>query len=227
MASLTRRSALVLAALAGGEFSFFTLRASAAFGSPSLPSKPQDSKRRTIMSESAPQYPPLPPDDLQRTLTLARPDTDQTLPHIGLVGDTYTITVSGDETNGHFCVIDMHIPPGGGPAPHRHDFEETFILLEGEMEATFRGKKSLVRAGDTINIPANAPHRFHNSSSKPVRLLCICSPAGQERFFQEVGIPVATRTTPPPKLDKDQQEQFMDKAKRLAPKYHTELLKEA
>jgi len=179
------------------------------------------------MSESTPQYPPVPPDDLQRSLTIAQPDTDQTLQHIGLVGDTYTITVSGDDTNGRFCVVDMHIPPGGGPPPHRHDFEETFILLEGEMEATFRGKKSIVRAGDTINIPANAPHRFHNTSSQPTRLICICSPAGQEEFFQLVGVPVATRTTAPPKLDKDQQQQFMEKAKALAPKYSTELLKEA
>ena len=179
------------------------------------------------MSESAAQYPPLPSDDLNRALTIARPDTDQRLPHIGLVGDTYTITVSGEDTAGRFCVIDMHIPPGGGPPPHRHDFEETFILLDGEMEATFRGKKSLVRAGDTINIPANAPHRFHNSSSKPTRLLCICSPAGQEKFFEEVGVPVATRTTAPPKLNTDQQQQFMKKAMTLAPKYRTELLKEA
>ena len=179
------------------------------------------------MSESTPQYPPLPPDDLQHTLPLARPDSDQTLPHIGLVGDTYTITVSGEETAGRFCVIDMHIPPGGGPPPHRHDFEETFILLEGEIEATFRGKKSLVRAGNTINIHANAPHQFHNSSSKPVRLLCICSPSGQEKFFLEIGVPVATRTTAPPKLDDNEMGAFLEKAKALAPKYHTELLKEA
>ncbi|AXC14805.1 putative conserved protein, contains double-stranded beta-helix domain [Acidisarcina polymorpha] len=179
------------------------------------------------MPEPTSQYPPVPPDDLQRTLTISQPDKDQTLPHIGLVGDTYTITVSGNDTNGRFCVVDMHIPPGGGPPPHRHDFEETFILLEGEMEATFRGNKSIVRAGDTINIPANAPHRFHNISSRPVRLLCICSPAGQEEFFQQVGIPVATRTTAPPKLDKQQQQEFMEKAKALAPKYRTELLREA
>jgi len=179
------------------------------------------------MSESKSKYPPLPPDDLKRSLTTARPDADQTLPHIGLVGDTYTITVSGEDTSGRFCVIDMHIPPGGGPAPHRHDFEETFILLEGEIDATFRGKKSVFRAGDTVNIPANAPHQFHNSSSKAARLLCICSPAGQENFFKDVGVPVATRTTAPPKLDKEQQQQFVEKAKALAPKYHTELLKEA
>ena len=64
----------------------------------------------------------------------------------------YGITVTGEQTGGRFCVIDMHIPPGGGPPPHRHDFEETFILLEGEMQATFRGKKAVVRAGETLNI---------------------------------------------------------------------------
>ena len=59
------------------------------------------------------------------------------------------------------------------------------------MEATFRGKKSIVRAGDTLNIPANAPHQFHNTSTG-MRMLCICSPAGQEKFFMAVGVPVAT-----------------------------------
>jgi len=179
------------------------------------------------MVDKTSEYPKLPPDDLKRNLTIAQIDKDQSLQHIGLVGDTYTITVTGDATAGRFSVIDMHIPPGGGPPPHRHDFEETFILLEGEIEATFRGKKSIVRAGATVNIPANAPHQFHNVSSQPARLLCICSPAGQENFFIEVGTPVATRTTPPPKLDEKQQAEFIQKVKTLAPKYRTELLREA
>jgi len=166
----------------------------------------------------------VPPDNPKRNLTLAQPDN---LPDIGLVGDTYTITVTGEETDGRFCVIDMHIPPGGGPPPHRHDFEETFILLEGEMEATFRGKRSIARAGETLHIPANAPHQFHNSSAGPVRMLCICSPAGQEKFFIEVGVPVATRKTPPPKLDEKEQAAFIEKVKALATKYRTELLREA
>ena len=168
--------------------------------------------------------PTIPPDDLKRSLTVAQPEN---LPHSGLVGDTYTITVTGEQTAGHFCVIDMHIPPGGGPPPHRHDFEETFILLEGQMEATFRGQNSTVRAGETLNIPANAPHQFHNASGEAVRMLCICSPAGQEKFFLEVGVPVATRTTPPPKLGEKEQAAFIEKVKALAPKYRTELLREA
>jgi hypothetical protein len=65
--------------------------------------------------------PAIPPDDLARTLSLVRPETDTDLPHIGLVGDTYTIVLTGNDTKGHFCLIDMFVPVGGGPPPHRHD----------------------------------------------------------------------------------------------------------
>jgi hypothetical protein len=86
-------------------------------------------------------------------------------------------------------------------------------------------------AGRTLALVAhdmsNAPHQFYNASSMPARLLCICSPAGQEKFFVEVGVPVATRTAPPPKLDAKQQAEFKRKVAALAPKYRTELLEEA
>jgi mannose-6-phosphate isomerase-like protein (cupin superfamily) len=108
-----------------------------------------------------------------------------------------------------------------------HDFEESFIILEGEIEATFRGVKSVADAGETVHIPANAPHQFHNKSDRSARLLCICSPAGQEEFFAQVGVAVATRTTAPPKLDKTAQAEFKAKAEALAPKYQTELLQHA
>ena len=166
----------------------------------------------------------IPADDVKRHLTLARPD-DPSLPHIGLVGDTYTVLVAGKDTAGRYCLIDMHVPPDGGPPPHRHDFEEMFSVLEGEIEATFRGQTVTLRAGETINIPANAPHQFQNKSPRPARLLCLCSPAGQEEFFREVGVPVATRTTPPPPLEEAAQAAFLAKARALAPKYRTEFLR--
>jgi len=165
----------------------------------------------------------LPADDLSRTLAVTHVDSPSA-PHIGMVGNTYTITVAGKDTGNRFCVIDMHVPPGGGPGPHRHDFEETFTIIDGELEVTFRGEKSIVRAGDTINVPSNAPHQFHNASSSPVRMLCICSPAGHDRFILEVGVPVATRTAPQPRLDRKQMSEFLQKVKAAALKYNTELL---
>jgi quercetin dioxygenase-like cupin family protein len=172
----------------------------------------------------SPELPPLPPDNPERKLVLARPNTDETLLHLALAGDTYTILLKGEDTGGRFCLIDMHIPPGGGPPPHRHDFEETFVILEGELEATFRGVKQIVRGGETIHIPANAPHQVRNVSDKPVRALCTCAPAGQEDFFAEVGIPVSTRTTPPPALDEAAAAALKAKAGALALKYRTEFM---
>src|ERR1700723_4685379 len=168
----------------------------------------------------------IPSDDPRRNLGVANADDSNAL-HLGIVGDTCTILLSGSDTAGRFTLIDMHVPPGGGPPPHRHDFEETFILLDGELQAIFRGEKRIVRAGETVSIPANAPHQFHNASSKPVRMLCICSPAGQEEFFKEVGTAVASRTAAPPKVDAAQEAAFIKKVIELAPKYRTELLKEA
>ena len=166
----------------------------------------------------------VPPDDLSRKLTVARPDHDQSLPHIGLVGDTYTILVTGHDTAGRYTLIDMHVPPGGGPPPHRHDFEEMFSILDGEIELTFRGQTPTARTGDTVNIPANAPHVFRNASERPARLLCLCAPAGQEDFFREIGVPLAHRTQAPPPLDADAQAAFVAKAMAPAPKYRTQLL---
>jgi quercetin dioxygenase-like cupin family protein len=166
----------------------------------------------------------IPPDDLTRDLTVARPDEDQSLPHIGLVGDTYTVLVKGQDTAGKYTLIDMHVPPGGGPPPHRHDFEEMFSVLDGEVQVTFRGQAITARAGETVNVPANAPHSFTNATGTPSRLLCLCAPAGQEEFFTLVGQPVATRTQAPPALSPDAQAEFIARSTSLAPQFKTDLL---
>ena len=174
---------------------------------------------QTRMTESL-----VPLDDQNRNLTHVN---SESLPHIGLVGDTYTILLAAKDTAGKYCLVDMHIPPGGGPPPHRHDFEETFTVLEGEIEATFRGTKTTVNAGETIHIPANAPHQFRNAATHPARLLCICAPAGQEEFFAQVAVPVATRTTPPPPPTPEAEARLGDLAQQLAPRYKTEFLPRA
>jgi quercetin dioxygenase-like cupin family protein len=165
----------------------------------------------------------IPPDDSTRNLTLADPD-DPTSRHISVAGGTYTILVSGEQTGGRYCLIDMLVPPGGGPPPHRHDFEEMFTILDGEIELSFRGEAHRAGAGSTVNIPANAPHAFKNNSDQPARLLCMCTPAGQEEFFMAVGDPVDSRTAPPPKLSPAERAERMQRAKDLSAKYRTELL---
>jgi mannose-6-phosphate isomerase-like protein (cupin superfamily) len=177
----------------------------------------------TDMPPNAPNGSALPADDLSRTLTVAAPD-DAGLRRVSIVGNTYTILVSGADTAGRYCLIDMLEPDGGGPPPHRHDFEEMFTLLEGELEFVFRGQKQIVRAGSTINIPANAPHVFKNVSGKTARMLCMCTPAGQEEFFMMVGVPVNSRTAPAPRLSKEEMAEKGKLVQSLLPKFKTEMV---
>jgi glyoxylate utilization-related uncharacterized protein len=166
----------------------------------------------------------MPSDDPTRKLSIVDPD-DPDLRHVSVVGDTYTILLSGAETAGQYCLIDMNVPHCGGPGPHRHDFEEMFTLLEGEIRFTFRGEERTVKAGTTVNIPANAPHFFSNVSGKPSRMLCMCSPAGQEEFFLAIGKAVESRSEVAPKPSGKEMEAFLQKVEEVAPRYRTELLK--
>jgi len=168
--------------------------------------------------------PPIPDDDLGRTATIVNAESAD-IPHISLAGDTYTILLTGGDTAGRYTLIDMHVPPGGGPPPHRHDFEEMFTVLNGEIEVTFRGETTTASAGTTVNIPANAPHSFGNHLHGPARLLCLCTPPGQEEFFMEVGDSVASRTALPPQLSEAAMAGRMAKAGALAPKYVTEFVR--
>jgi len=169
----------------------------------------------------------LPPDDLARTLVIARSSDQASAPYIGLVRDTYTVLLAGKDTAGRFCLIDMHIPPGGGPPPHRRDFEESFILLEGEIEATFRGVKLVVREGQTVHIPANAPHQFQNTSTRPPRFVVHLLSCRAGRVLRAGWCPGRNPNDSTSEAGSDGPTDFRAKAEALAPKYRTEFLRPA
>src|SRR5258707_862782 len=100
----------------------------------------------------------------------------------------------------------MPLPPGSArrlppprraaPRPPRRVVGEPSRIPGGGLGASFGGGPPPARAGETVNVPANAPHSFRNSSHRAARLLCTCSPSGQEEFFLAVGDRVASRTAP-------------------------------
>jgi quercetin dioxygenase-like cupin family protein len=177
------------------------------------------------MTDSTPTAPVdgIGPDDAARRLSIRTPDTDETLPHYGVVGDNYTILLTGADTNGRYGLIDMFVPAGGGPPPHRHDFEEMFHVLEGEFEVTFRGVTATIKAGETINVPARAPHYFHNSSDTDARVLCMISPPGLEEYFTLWGRKLPTRTAPLD-LSADEAAAAIERAVELGPRFAIENL---
>lgn len=152
------------------------------------------SREADNQAESGPAPTPVATDDPTRDISVRRPNTDESLEHYGVVGDNYTMVLNGEDTAGRYALIDMFVPAGGGPPPHRHDFEELFYVLEGQIDVTFRGETTIVDAGEVVNIPARAPHFFHNYTGADARMLCLVSPPGLDEYFSQWGQPLPTRT---------------------------------
>jgi len=123
---------------------------------------------------------------------------------VSVGGSTYRILVSGRDTAGAYATIDMLIPPGGGPGPHAHaDFEESFYVIEGEVEVKSEFGSYVAASGSFIIIPkGGVVHGFRNKTGQTAHLLCTVVPAGLESLFEEIGQPVAAgQFLPPPVLD--------------------------
>ena len=137
---------------------------------------------------------------------------------VSVVGGTYRTLISGKDTGGAFAAIDMLIPPGGGPGPHAHaDIEESFYVIEGEIEVQSEAGTYTAQKGSFVNIPKGGIiHAFKNKTQQTAHLLCTVVPSGLETFFEEVGKPVANgEFLPPPPMDAE----AMKKLQAIAEKY--------
>jgi quercetin dioxygenase-like cupin family protein len=86
------------------------------------------------------------------------------------VGD-YQVTFlkTNRETGGAYELVQVSLAPGGGNDWHYHNqFVEKFRVLDGELKVGLEGKEVTLRAGDTVSAPANAMHKFYNTSKRTV-----------------------------------------------------------
>jgi quercetin dioxygenase-like cupin family protein len=61
--------------------------------------------------------------------------------------------------------------PGGGPDRHRHPYEETFVVLRGEIEFVADDETRMVSGGSIVIVPAGTWHEFRNRSDVPALLV--------------------------------------------------------
>ena len=61
--------------------------------------------------------------------------------------------------------------PDGAAGPHDHPFEETYLFLEGAVEATFDGATYRLGAGDAAFAGVGCVHSFRNIGGGPLRWL--------------------------------------------------------
>ena len=115
-----------------------------------------------------------------------------------VVGEIITLKMVGSDSDGAFALIEEITPPQGGPPPHMHTREdETFYVLEEEVEFVVGDLLLSATAGSVLYGPRGIPHAFRNVGTTPSRISVFITPAGLERMFEEFGELVKDPSSPP------------------------------
>jgi len=119
---------------------------------------------------------------------------------LGSIGVRFMI--HGDDADGRFSLVEHPMSARALAAPlHRHSREDEYgYVLQGRVGALLGDEVVVGAAGDLIFKPRNQWHTFWNAGDEPARLLEIISPAGFERYFDEIAPLFATDG--PPDLDR-------------------------
>jgi quercetin dioxygenase-like cupin family protein len=97
---------------------------------------------------------------------------------------TKRILLRGEDTDGALSVVESTMPAGAaGPRLHKHEFDEAFYVLDGELTIQVRLELIAASPGELAFAPRGVPHTLANQSAAPVRFLIVFTPAGFERQF--------------------------------------------
>ena len=129
------------------------------------------------------------------------------------------IRTTSAETGGAFGLIEQLAPTGSGSPYHVHHAEdETFYVLEGEIEFLSEGKRFVGRAGACVVLARDVPHGFRVIGTTPARYLILVSPGGFEGFVAALAQPMNEAKIPEPT------EPDMPKIMKAAGQYGIEIL---
>lgn len=99
-------------------------------------------------------------------------------PKIWMAKGEYTnIIVGSKQSNGEYVISEGIIKPDGFIPEHYHKWEEqTFHVMEGEVEAKIGNDTLQLQVGDTVHCPRGITHYMKNNGSQNVRLLSYIFP---------------------------------------------------
>ena len=105
------------------------------------------------------------------------------------------VLLRSEESGGHVAIVELG--GGGRPPLHRHDFDETFYVLEGELTFQLGDERFTRRAGELAFAPRGVAHTYANLSGAPARVLLVITPAGFERYFDRIAARITGTESPP------------------------------
>jgi quercetin dioxygenase-like cupin family protein len=105
---------------------------------------------------------------------------------LNILGMPLRMLCESSETGGAWSLFEEEIPQGMGPPPHRHDWDEAYYILDGEIDFEIDGEPLKSGAGDFNYLPRNTVHSFKGASPTPSHVLIFAAPAHGSEFFLEL-----------------------------------------
>ncbi|HEV2150558.1 MAG TPA: cupin domain-containing protein [Longimicrobiaceae bacterium] len=120
--------------------------------------------------------------------------------YIPQIDASVQVLVRGSDTGGAWSLVDYTIPARfAGPPPHWHaEATEAFYGIEGVTTLEVDGREVCLQPGEVAVVPPGVVHRFRNDADRPARHLVLLTPAGFERYFDEVAALIAEEGAWPP-----------------------------
>ncbi len=78
---------------------------------------------------------------------------------LDVVGTKITVLASRETTNDYGITLQWG-EEGMGPPPHRHDWDEAFYVLDGEVQFVCDGDTHVCAPGTVVHVPAGTLHGF-------------------------------------------------------------------
>jgi mannose-6-phosphate isomerase-like protein (cupin superfamily) len=82
-------------------------------------------------------------------------------------------TIRGEDHGASISLIIDESEPGHGPRLHRHAYDETWVIEEGNITFQVGGQQLKAGPGDVAIIPPGVPHKFVNDGPGRSRIVCI------------------------------------------------------
>ena len=113
---------------------------------------------------------------------IIRPQASPTLPGSFEV----KVTVRGEHTGGVLASIEETLQPGAFVTPHTHANDVWVYVLSGSIGVLVGDEIGEAGAGEWALKPRDVPHAMWNASAEPACLIEVLTPAGTERWFEEI-----------------------------------------
>jgi mannose-6-phosphate isomerase-like protein (cupin superfamily) len=84
-----------------------------------------------------------------------------------------TGNVKGIDYGATVSLILDHSEPGHGPRLHRHPYDETWVVHEGNLTFQLGEEQYQVGPGDIVIAPPDVPHKFTNNGPGRSNMVCI------------------------------------------------------